>query len=88
MMCTSLPSLGWTVFVPRLLNLHPTPSRPLHPATPHSDLYGSVDVFLEEKDRDKCLKRDLHISKDRKVKPKHLCSNKTSVQLCKKRTWV
>lgn len=75
-MCTSLPSLGWTVFFPRHLNLHLTPSRPLHPATPHSDLCGSEDVFLEEKDRDKCLKRDLYISKDRKVKPKHFVNIK------------
>lgn len=75
-MCTSLPSLGWTVFFPHHLNLHLTPSRPLHPATPHSDLCGSEDVFLEEKDRDKCLKRALYISKDRKVKPKHFVNIK------------
>ncbi len=48
-----------------------------------------IQTFVEAKTcawRKKCLKRDLYISKE--VKPKHFCSNETSVQLCKKQTWV
>ncbi len=54
----------------------------------HIQTFVEAKTCAWKKKTETSVWKEISIYQDRKVKPKHFCSNETSVQLCKKQTWV